>query len=126
MLGILVERDRVRNFAGQLPDFHLDPERCQTSHEFCVKIGDRSRRQRDYSLYAPVRLNNQLVMNEIELNLENPTLVGNGRSCQAEWSNVERDFPPVVNFRTERQSDFAYDLGPHVEGGIGVLPCFEG
>src|SRR5262249_36316476 len=53
------------------------------------------------------------------------SLVRNGRGGQAARGDVERDLPPMVHVRAERQPYFADDLGPHVQRRAGGLPGLE-
>src|SRR5271165_976622 len=122
---IPLEGDGVGNFARHRPDLHLDPERCQTFHELPVKIGDRSRCQRHYSFPALAGLNKQLVMDEIEFNLEDLTVVWNGRSCESEGRNVEGHFPPMIEPCTGRPAVFSRELGPPQEGCLWVIPSLH-
>src|SRR6202011_2997605 len=125
MFCIPVESDRVRNLDRHLPDSYVNVERFQTLHELSVKVGDRSRHQRNYPFRVLARANEQLVMDEIELNLKHPLLVGNRRSCKPKRSYVERYFPPMINSRAKRKPDFTHDLRPHVEGCVSIFPCVK-
>src|SRR5580692_4162798 len=66
------------------------------------------------------------MMQEIELNLEISSAVGNGRRSQAQGIHVERHAPPMIYVRSQGQTYFADDLRPDVERGVGVLPSGKG
>src|SRR6202035_5445051 len=124
-LCILIERDGVGNFNRHLPDFHMNVERLQTSHELVVKIGDRFWRKRHFSFRVLAGSNQQLVMDEVELNLEDSSVEGDGRSREPACSHVKWHLPPMINSRAEREPHFAHDLRPHMKCRVGILPRIE-
>src|SRR6266850_1869738 len=62
---------------------------------------------------------------EIELNFKHSLGVGNRRGGQTASAHVESRSPKMVDGWAQRQTDFAHDLGPHVQSGIRVLPFGE-
>ena len=62
------------------------------------------------------------MMDEIKLNLENFSPIRDGRSRQSKSVDIERNLPPVIHQRTERESNFTRNLRPHVKRVIGLLP----
>src|SRR5580704_975647 len=125
MLGVLIERNRIRDFDRHLPDFHGNPKRPQCSHEIAVKPGNRLRRQGERHGSIITGSNDQLVMEEIELYFEIAPRVRNGRRSQPRSIHVEGHPPPMIDIRAERQPHFTHDLRPHVERRVSVLPSFQ-
>src|SRR5580700_6845834 len=122
MLRILLEAHRIRHLAGHRPDFYLDSERPQCRHELSIELGHRSRLQFHCLRRAPTRLDDQLMLDEIELNLEIPVSIRNRRRRQAARVDIESDLPPVVDARTQRHPHLAYNLCPHMQRGVSILP----
>ena len=48
------------------------------------------------------------------------------RRRESSGGGIERDVPPVVPQRHEREARLAHDLGPQVQGVLGRLPLLEG
>src|SRR5580704_4620335 len=79
MLRVGREAHRVRHFDRHRPDFYRDSQRLQGRHEFRIKIGNRLRSQGQSLRRTPTRLDDQLVIDEVELNLEDSVPV---RDCR--------------------------------------------
>ena len=124
--GIFFERDGGWDLARRSPDFDFDAERVQGGHEFGIEVRDRLRLEGESLGGTPTGLNGQLVIDEVELDFENAIAVGDGGSGEAARVDVEGNLPPVIDERGESEADFADDLSPHVERGVGVLPGREG
>src|ERR1022692_3640041 len=99
MLRIALKAHRVRHLAGHRPDFYLDAKRSQGRHELRIELGDRLRLKLHRPRRAPARLDDQLVLDKIELNLENPVSIRNRGGSQPPRVNIKRNPPPVVDQR---------------------------
>ena len=64
-------------------------------------------------------------MEKIKLDLKYAAFIRNGGSSQPETVDVQRHFPPMIDLRTQGQPNFAHNLGPHVQGGVRVLPSLQ-
>src|SRR6516165_8946134 len=76
---ILLEGDRVLDFAGHGPDLHVDVETAQSLHECGIEIGDRHGLERQLFSAAVACLNAKLVFGEIEDNIEGTPAMGHRR-----------------------------------------------
>src|SRR5207244_181756 len=64
----------------------------------------------------------QLMFQEVEFGLENAPLIGDWRGCKPASADVERHLPPVIEERTERETNLPLDLRPHVQRVLVILP----
>ena len=64
----------------------------------------------------------EAVIEEVEVDLEDPVVERDGAGGQPPGGDREADFPPLVEEGHELQLDLAHDLGPHVQGVERVLP----
>ena len=110
MRAILVETNRVRNLHWHFPNLGVDPERMKHLHEVSIEIGDGTRNQTQAPDFTASRHDIQLVIDEVNLYFEYSLLVGNGRRRKPSPTHIQRNFPPVVDSRTQRQAHFPHDL----------------
>src|SRR5918912_896699 len=68
--------------------------RCQRRHQLVVKVGHRARHKGEPADHALARLDAEHVVVEVELELERPTLDGDGRRREPARGDVERHLPP--------------------------------
>jgi hypothetical protein len=125
VLRIEIKSNRVGQFDRHMPDFYFDTEPRQCGHEFFVEIRHRARRQRNCFARTFAGLYDELVLDKIEFHFEHSPLIRDGGARKPARVDVERHLPPVIDQRAQRQADFADDLCPHVQRGVGVLPGFE-
>src|SRR5205807_3062305 len=78
--------------------------------------------KRHLPLRAVAGLYAQRVVNEIEVDLENPFAIRYGRGSQAAGGHVERDVPRMIEPGCLRQPDLAYDLRPQMKRRAGLPP----
>src|SRR6266478_3308767 len=97
----------------------------QRAHEFCIEFGNRTGDEAEGPGFPEAGCNLQRVGYEIEVNFKHALGVGNRRGGQTTSAHVESRSPKMVDGRAQRQTDFAHDLGPHVQSGIRVLPFGE-
>ncbi len=124
--AVLVEGDRIGDLPRLEVDLHVDPERREEIHELPVEVRDRARRERHGAPSPVVGLDREPVIHEVEGDLEAPRLEGDRRRRETARSDVERDLPPVVHEGGELEPHLPHDLGPHVEGVVGLLPVRDG
>ena len=79
-------------------------------------------RERERAAFALCRMDLKGMVDEVEIDLNNPRAVRHRRRGEPAGRDVERHAPPVADHRRERQSDFPDDLHPHVERRIGLSP----
>lgn len=79
-----------------------------------IKFSHCTRSQSDCLGRTVRRFYGEYVIDEIEVNLKESIIVGNGGGCKSIRGDVQRHIPPVILKRTEFEPDFADDLGPHV------------
>jgi hypothetical protein len=125
MLRILVEPDWIRNLDRHGPDLRRNLQRRESRHELAVEIGDASWRELNGSRLTAAGDDPEYVIDEIELDLENPQAARDRRSRKAAGAHVERDFPPVIQMRAEREAQFTHHLRPHVQRRARVAPFGE-
>src|SRR5579863_9211167 len=81
IVGIVIfvesETNGARDFDGHGPDFHVDAEGLERSHEFRVELGDRARHERERTDFASARGDVERVGDEIESNFETAAAIGN-------------------------------------------------
>ena len=123
--AVLVEGNGIGDFDGHAPDFYFDAGRMEHGHYFAVEAGYGTRGEREGFQDAVAGFEDELVVEEVETKLEGVVAVGDAGGSEAAGGDVERDVPPVVDDRCERQADFADDLGVQVERGKAVLPGVE-
>jgi hypothetical protein len=70
-------------------------------------------------------MNEEPVRYEIELESEEAAGVGQRPSGQAARRDMQCDRPAMIEGRRERQCNLAYDLRPHMQRGVGILPGIE-
>jgi hypothetical protein len=104
------------------PDRH--PDRSQRLHHGTIKICDRHRSEGNAATLAAIRLHAELMGDEIEIHLEVFLAIRHRPGGEAARGRVERHLPAMVEPRHAGKPDLAYDLHPHVQCFIGVLPRF--
>jgi hypothetical protein len=119
---VLLERDPVGDLDRHRPQVRLQVERAQPAHEISVKIGDRTGDEGNAVAPAVARLDAELMVDEIEIDLEIPRAMRHRRGRQPPRGHIERHLPPMVDQRRVRQTDLADDLGQEVQRGATVLP----
>ena len=67
----------------------------------------------------------QPMLDEIDVDLESPLLVGDRSRRESGRRHVEGDMPRMVEPRTLRKPDLADDLRPSVQRWVGVAPRVE-
>src|SRR6266403_1434253 len=98
----------------------------QGAHEFCIEFGNRTGNEAESPGLPEAGRNLQRVGDEIEVNFKHSLGAGNRRGGQTTTAHVESRSPKMIDERAQRQTDFAHDLGPHVQSGIRVPPFGEG
>ena len=79
MLLVLIKWNRIGDFNRHMPDLYLKAERAQRAHELLVKIGDRTRIQSNPLEFSLIRLDREMVIKKIKLDLEDAVTVRNRR-----------------------------------------------
>jgi hypothetical protein len=123
--AILVKGNGVGDFHWHFPNLDLDARRAKHAHKGLIKIGHRAGEERERFDLAVVGLQHEFVIEEIEAQFEGAPRVGNCRGGQAARADIERHIPPVIQPGSKSEANFADDLRPHVEGGVGILPRCE-
>src|SRR5262249_19217474 len=114
------------HFDRHRPDAHLDAEPMQRVHEQAVELGDRPRLERNAGLAAVRAADHELVVDEIEHDRQRPAAADRQpRRDQPARGNPQRDVPPMIGARRQRETDLADDLRPHVQRRVGVAPGGE-
>ena len=67
----------------------------------------------------------ELVVDKIKSNLKGRLLERDGSGGQTARCDVERGLPPVIDVGMQFKLDLAYDLRPHMDGAIGILPLLQ-
>ena len=125
VLPILLERYGIGDLDRRRPNPDVEPERLQPLHDLAVEIGNGAGTQRETFGRPVIGRNRQAVTDEIEIDLEGPSAVGDRRGGQPAARHIERDLPPVIDQRRLRQPDLADHLGPHMKRAAGVAPFRE-
>ena len=99
MGAVLVEWNGVGDFDGHLPDLHVNVRGLQQSHELLIKIGDRTRGERDGFLDSVAGFEDEAVLQEVEPDLEGTIAIRDLGRGEAASAYVQRDIPPVVDER---------------------------
>src|SRR5690349_21716737 len=120
MVVILLERRPVFHFNWSRPNVHLDAERLQSGHRVAIKVGHGTRYERERAARSLRRLNYELVVEKIEIELKDARPVWDRRRGQSTRRDVQSHFPPLADYRRERQPDFPDSLRPHVECRVGL------
>ena len=68
------------------------------------------------------RFDKQTVSNEIEIYLEESTVIRHGGCRESARSDIKSNIPPVIHERRRCEPDLADDLGEHMQRLIGVSP----
>src|SRR6266446_3514804 len=122
MLLVLFERNRGLNFVRRRVDRSVDLELAQRVHHFAIKCRNRFWTQFD-NLRSSVGFQDaQFVIDEIETNLKNSSVMRDWGSRQAPRRQIQRDVPGMIGPRCEREPNFPDDLRPHVKRRAGVFP----
>ena len=116
------EADGAGNFDGHVPNSCIDVERVEFGHERIVECGDGAWGEADRARFAEAGLDFESVFDEIEVDFEDPFLVGHRRCGEAAGGDIKRDVPRMIDPGRERHPDLAHNLRPHVEGRTGVTP----
>ena len=91
-----------------------------------VDGGDAARRERDVVRAAVADAEPQHVRAEVELEVERAAVLArHARGRQPARGDVERDVPPVIDERRQRQADLAGDLRPEVQRVARFAPFVE-
>src|SRR5579862_8825973 len=122
---IAVETNWIWNFDGHGPDFLSDSKAREKVHELFVEAGDTAGNESHLFRFAAARRDGEHVIDEIKFDLEDSERVGNRRSVEAARADVQRDFPPMIGERAQREADLTDDLRPHVEGVARGAPFGE-
>jgi hypothetical protein len=126
MHGVLLKGDRIGKLARHRPDRYVQSQRVEPTHQLAVEIGDRHGLEREVGARAVARPDHQAMVDEIEIDGKMSRPVRHGRRRKPAAGEIERDLPPMVLERREREPDLAHDLRPHMQGGAAVLPVREG
>src|SRR5436309_1513584 len=70
MLVIFRKGNRVLYFVGLRVYLNFNPDRAKCCHQLFVKVRDRARHEFDDLSFAVARIDEQVVVNEVEINLE--------------------------------------------------------
>src|SRR6266550_7983903 len=105
---------------------NFNVERPKHRQVLAVEIGDGPRRERNTALIPIAGLRDQLVIDEVEIDIEGPTVIRNRRRRHPAVGDVQHDLPPMVLHRSQSQSSLADDLGPAVERGLSWRPLVQG
>src|SRR5215475_13496611 len=111
---VLVEWYGIGNLIGFLVNLHVQPKPLHLFRQAFVKHRHRLRLKRNCTNPAVAGLDSQLMTDEVEIDLEGPSIIGNRRSGKPSGCNVKRHVPRVINPRTLSQANLTDDLGPHM------------
>src|SRR5262245_2125748 len=123
--AVLLERNRVLNFAGHGPDVRLNANLPQAGHNLRVEVRQRHGPQGPVLGRTVAGLDAQLMVDEVEEDLEGADTMRNRRGRETARSDVERDVPPMIDERSEKEAHLADDLRPEVQCVAGVGPFRE-
>ena len=112
---ILVEGNGILHLDRVGRDRHPKPQGVQRCHELLIEVGDRAGKQGDGPGGTIADMDIQPVVDEVEVDLEDPAAEGDGRGGEPAGRDGEGDLPPFVEERDKLQLHLAHDLGPHVE-----------
>src|ERR1700687_1051470 len=100
-----------------------DVEFAERPHDLPVELLDRHWRQRQGPPIAVADVEAERVVDEVERDLERAVVVvRDRRRGQPPRCHIEHDLPPVIHAGRTRETDLAHDLGPHMQGLVGVEP----
>src|SRR5204863_4285291 len=74
---------------------------------------------------AVARLDGELVVDEVEIDLKRPRAMRNGGRGEPSGGHVQRDAPRVIHPGTLAEPNLADDLGPQVQRRIRLAPRLE-
>jgi hypothetical protein len=119
---VLLERDGLGHLDRAWPDPDVDAAVSQPRHQLPVEGGHGSGSKVHDECLRPSVGHDEAMVDEVEGDLKGAVSVRDRWRREAPGGDLERDVPPVVHRRRERQADLADDLGPHVQGGDRRLP----
>ena len=122
MRGVLRKPDRVRQLVRHLVDGNGNAEFGKRGDRRGMEARDRLSGERKLPLCAVAGRDPQDVIDEIEVDLERSRAIRYRRRRQPARGDVERHMPGMVQPGRLGQPDFADDLGPEMQRGIGVTP----
>ncbi len=122
VLPVVREQRRHGALLGHPCDADLDSDRPELPEQRVVKFADRSRRQREGADVPFAVLDDDPVVDEIEVDGQRAVPVGHRARRQPSRGDVERDVPPLVHLRRQRQTDLADDLHVELQRGVSVAP----
>jgi hypothetical protein len=104
---------------------HDDSQVTERPHDSLMEVGDALRYECDGPPVALARLDDELVIDEVEPYLEEPVAIWNRRRGQAARGEIQRDVPPVVRPWRQREADLTDHLHPHMKRRVCVGPCIQ-
>src|ERR1041384_1235892 len=125
VLFVLGEGNRLDNFIRLRVNVHHDLEGLQRVHHIRVKVRDRARLKCERLRRAVIRVNEQSMFDEVKIHLKRSIAVRHRRSREPSRCNIEGGIPPVIYQRSLHQSNLAYDLSPHMQCAVGILPVLH-
>src|SRR5205807_3722782 len=115
MLLVTFEWNGIGDLIRRRVDLHIDIELGKLRKEVLIEVCDRARLQR-HRFHRPVaRLDQELVVDEVEIDLKYARVIPDRRSGKPSRGEVERNVPGVIDPGRLDQSYLADDLRPHVE-----------
>jgi hypothetical protein len=85
------------HFVGLAVDLDLEVDLAQLAHQARVELRDGLRLELEVARAPVARLDHEKMMNEIEVDLERPRTVRDGRRREALRGDIERGRPRVVD-----------------------------
>src|ERR1700690_1047110 len=95
--AVLVEGNRIGDFDRRPPDFHFNTCRMNHVHDVSVKVGHRTRDEREGFERAIAGLKDELVAEKVEPELKRQIATGNAGGGESAGGDVERNVPPMVH-----------------------------
>jgi hypothetical protein len=125
VLSILLEWDPIRHFTRCRMDPDVETKRRERVENLVIEVRHGTRLEGYRSLSSIGRLDQELITEQIEVDLEGSTVVGNQRSAKATRGHIERNVPGMVGPRRLDEPDLSDYLGPHVERRRRIGPVLE-
>src|SRR5262245_9450272 len=117
-----LKADRVGNLIGQFVDPHVNAELRKSAKKIGIEVGDAPRGEAYFCLSPIGRRSTQDVVQKIEIELEGPFAVRDGRRGQTSRPKVKNNVPGMIEPGRLREADLADNLRPQLQRGAGVLP----
>jgi len=90
-----------------------------------IKLGNRARHEGEHARVAVRGFDAHLVIEKAKRHLKRPCAVGNRGSREPTGRYVQRHLPPMIDRRGQSKPNLPYDLRPHVQRDVRVLPPIQ-